>query len=91
MGRHTQRELVPILVRLVDNATAKGATAHRDAARAELRRLLAEENWNTSFVLNNISVRRCRYIASLGHPVPTKWMFREYGRGVSDDPWRRDD
>ena len=87
MGKHTQRELVPILVNLIDDAGAKGASAHRDLARIRLRTMLKEENWNTSYVCNNLSVRRCRYIAGLGYPVPSKWLFREYGKSVSKDPW----
>jgi hypothetical protein len=78
--------LVPILVGLIDDAAAKGASAHRDLARTRLRTILKEENWNTSYVLNNISVRRCRHIASLGYPVPSRWLFREYNRGVSKEP-----
>ena len=76
MGRRTQRELVPILVGLIDAASANGATAHRDIARSELRKTLKEENWNTSYVLNNIGRKRSRYLASLGQPVPYRWMER---------------
>ena len=79
MTEYTQRELVPVLVGLIDAAMAKGATAHRDIARSRLREVLRDEHWDTSFVLNNISVKRCRYLASLGYPVPARWAFREHG------------
>lgn len=77
MTEYTQRELVPVLVGLVDAASAKGATAHRDIARSRLREVLRDEHWNTSFVLNNLGRKRCRYIAGLGQPVPYRWI--QYG------------
>lgn len=90
-GRYSQRELLPVLVNLIDAARAKGATLHRDNARAELRRVLAEENWNTIYILNNIGVTRSRHIAGLGHSVATKWLFRQWTKGIPDDPWVRDE
>lgn len=75
-GDHTQRELVQVLVPLIDAAMAKGATAHRDLARIRLREMKTTENWNTAFVCNNISTRRCRYLASLGWPVPSRWLIK---------------
>ena len=77
--RYTQRELVAALCELVDAASAKGATAHRDIARSELRRVMREEHWNTSFVLNNLAVKRCRYLAGLGYPVPYRWAWKQHG------------
>lgn len=77
-GRYKQRELVPVLVDLIDAAAAKGASAHRDIARTELRRVMSEEHWNTSFVLNNLSVKRSRYLAGLGYPVPSRWAWRPH-------------
>jgi len=77
IGKYSQREMVPLLTELIDDASAKGASAHRDIARSNLRTLLREGHWNTDYVLNNLAPRRCRYIASLGYPVPSKWAFRE--------------
>ena len=85
MGRYTQRELVAVLVGLVDAAAAKGASAHRDIARARLKVVLRDENWNTSFVLNNIGRKRCRYLAGLGSPVPYRWMERGWKGDKHED------
>lgn len=88
IGTVPQRELVKQLVSLIDDAMRPQSTAHRDIARSGLRKLLAEANWNTSYVLNNISIRRCRYLASLGYPVPSRWLIKlpkEPGREWFDD------
>ena len=77
-GPVSQRDLVKLLVPLIDAAMAPNSTAHRDIARTKLRELLETANWRTSFVLNNISTRRARYIASLGHWVPSKWMLADW-------------
>lgn len=74
---YSQRELVQVMVPLIDAAASKQSTAHRDIARDELRAIRREQNWNTSFVLNNISTRRCRYLASQGWPVPYRWLRKE--------------
>ena len=75
-GKISQRDLVPILKVLVDHAAAKGASAHRDIARQKLRELLAdpEINWRTTYIYNNISPRRCRYIASMGFGLDYKYL-----------------
>ena len=75
-GAYTQRELVAVLCETIDAAAAKGASAHRDIARAKLRTLLREENWNNSFILNNIGPTRCKHIAGLGQPVPWRWLSK---------------
>lgn len=77
-GPYTQRELVPLLVRLVDDASADGKTAHRDKARVELRRVLETAHWRTPYVCNNISARRCRYIASMGYWIDRRWMLTDW-------------
>ena len=79
-GAMTQRTLVPELVRLIDDALAPNSTAHRDLARAKVRELLETTNWRTSYVLNSLNPRRCRYVASLGHWVPSKWLMREWSK-----------
>jgi hypothetical protein len=79
MSEYTQRELVQVLVGLIDAAGAKGASAHRDIARSRLRQVMRDEHWNTSFVLNNIARKRCRYLAGLGYPVPTRWAWKPHG------------
>lgn len=72
-GDITQRELVPTLKLLVDDASSKQSTAHRDISRMLLREILETANWRTPYVLRNISSRRCRYIASMGF-----WISGEY-------------
>ncbi len=84
VGIYTQRELVPILKDLIDDASAKGASTHRDIAKAELRRVLKDSNWNTTFILNNLGARRCKYLASLGQPVPFRWLNRDW-------KWQKDE
>jgi len=73
---YTQRELIQILVPLIDAARTEGATVHRDIARARLREMKTTENWNTIYILNNLSSKRCRYLASIGWPVPSRWLYR---------------
>lgn len=70
-----QRLLLIRLKRLIDAASAKGAGAARDQAKTELREVLNTEHWNTTYILYNCSARRCRYLRSIGYPVPTKFMF----------------
>lgn len=70
-----QRLLLIRLKNLVDAASARGAGTARDQAKVELREVLATENWNTVYILYNCSARRCRYLRSIGYPVPTKYMF----------------
>jgi len=76
----SQRDLVPIMKELVDAAMAKNSTAHRDIARSKLRAILEDptSNWRTSYVLNNLGPKRCRFIASIGHWVPTKWALVDW-------------
>lgn len=82
-GDVAQRELVPLLVELIDAASRPQSTAHRDIARSKLRALRSTTNWNTPFVLNGISTRRARYLASLGWPVPSRWLLK-LGQGKPD-------
>ena len=70
-----QRLLLERLKRLIDLASAKGAGTSRDQAKAELREALKTEHWDTVYVLYNLAARRCRYLRSIGYPVPTKYMF----------------
>lgn len=74
-GPVSQDDLVPLLRALVDASKAKSGTRTRDEARAALRALLGAANWNTSYVLTNIGVRRCKYIARLGYPVPYTYLL----------------
>jgi hypothetical protein len=78
----SQRDLVPVLNTLIDAAMAKNSTAHRDIARAKLRAILEDptSNWRTSYILNNIAVTRCRFIASLGYWIPSKWLLVDWKR-----------
>ena len=74
-GPVPQRELVKLLGSLVDASKAKSGTRTRDEARAALRALLDIANWNTSYVLSNLGVRRCKYLAGLGYPVPYTYLW----------------
>ena len=65
-GDISQRQLVPLLKVLVDDASSKQSTAHRDIARMRLRETLESTNWRTPYVLHNLSSRRCRYISGMG-------------------------
>lgn len=71
-----QRELVSVLRVLIDTAKGKSASRTRDDARATLRDLLSEANWNTPYVLRNIGAKRCRYLSGIGWPVPSKYALR---------------
>lgn len=88
-GDIAQRELVPRLKILIDDASSKQSTAHRDIARMRLREILEKTNWRTPYVLRNISSRRCRYIASMGFWVPGDRLLlpnrRREREGLSDD------
>jgi hypothetical protein len=79
IGNVSQRDLVPLLAATID--AAKGhPSAHRDIARARLRELKLE-HWNTPYVLNQISTRRCRFLQSLGWPVSGYYAFKGYRGG----------
>jgi hypothetical protein len=71
----TQRVLLERLKYLIDRASAKGAGASRDQAKLELRETLRTSDWNTTFILYNLSVSRCRYLRSLGYPIPNNRLF----------------
>ena len=73
-GPVPQRELVHLLDSLIDASKAKSGTRTRDEARAALRALMAVANWNTPYVLTNCGVRRCKYLAGLGYPVPYTYL-----------------
>jgi hypothetical protein len=84
-GPVSQRDLVPMLKELIDAAMAPNSTAHRDIARGRLREVLNTANWRTSYVLNNISPKRARYIASIGHWVPAKWTLTDWKMRPGED------
>lgn len=87
-GDITQRELVPQLKLLVDDAASKQSSAHRDIARANLREILETAHWRTPYVLKNISSRRCRFIASMGFWVSGEYLLlpnRRRPSGPGDD------
>jgi hypothetical protein len=73
-GPVSQRELLPRLVKLIDDARAPNSTAHRDIARSKLRALLETTNWNTAWLAHNLGATRCRYLGSIGYWVPTKFL-----------------
>jgi hypothetical protein len=78
IGPYSQRELVPLLNKLVDDASADGKTAHRDKARTELRRVLEVAHWRTPYVLNMIAPRRCRYISGMGFWIDRRFMLTDW-------------
>jgi hypothetical protein len=90
-GAIPQRQLVQMLNVLIDDALAKNSTAHRDIARAKIRELLKpdDRSWQTGFVLNNLSVRRCRYLAGMGLPVPMRFLstFGRVQKGYDKPEW----
>ena len=75
MSRIAQRPLLEQLKVLIDHASAKGAGASRDVAKSNLRVALRDGNWDTVYVLYNLGVRRCRYLRSIGYPVPGKYLY----------------
>lgn len=84
-GAVTQRELVPLLKELVDAASAGNSSAHKDVAKRKLRETLNTTNWRTAFVCNNVSSKRLRFIAGMGYPVPSKWMFLDWKMRPGED------
>jgi hypothetical protein len=74
IGEVSQRDLLPLLKELIDQANAKGAGASRDLARRQLRDTLTTTNWQTAHILTNIGVKRARYLASIGKPVPWQYL-----------------
>lgn len=74
-GTIAQRALLVHLKLMVDEAAAKGAGLTRDRAREELKRIRREDNWNTDYILYNVAAKRCRYLRSIGWPVPTSRLF----------------
>lgn len=79
-GPISQRELVAAISALVDAAKARSASRTRDEARASLRWLLDNANWNTGYVCHNVGVRRCKFIAAMGYPVPYAFLDATRGR-----------
>lgn len=76
IGNYAQRDLVPLLAATIDAARGH-PSAHRDIARARLRELRSE-HWNTRYVLNQLSTRRCRFLAAQGWPVDGYYLFKGY-------------
>jgi hypothetical protein len=76
IGPVSQRDLVRLLCPIIDAAKAKASSRTRDDARKTLRHLLNEAHWQTPYVRQNLGVRRCRYIAGLGYPMPAADMER---------------
>ena len=84
-GPISQRNLVPLLKELVDAASAGNSSAHKDIAKRKLRETLETTSWRTSFVCNNLGSRRCKFIAGMGHWVPSRWLLVDWKyRGGED-------
>lgn len=71
----SQKQTVALLRPLIDASMAKAATPHRDKAREAVHAVLANSRWNSAYVLKNIGARRCRYLARIGYPVPTRFSM----------------
>lgn len=78
-GEYSQRELLLVLKDLIAQASAKGASAHRDLARARLREVMANESWDTEYILYNLAAKRCRYLRSLGYPISWHRLYAKPG------------
>lgn len=75
IGAIGQWKLLPMMRALIDIAAREGhGSATRDQARATLRMIRTDCNWQTSFVLRNLGLRRCRYLRGLGWPVPDRFL-----------------
>lgn len=75
-GSIPQRQLVKILSITIDTARAKAAGRGRDEARTALRLIMTEAHWDTPYVRRNLGIRRCRYLAGLGYPMPYEDVTR---------------
>lgn len=73
-GPISQDSLCKLLKPIIDTARAKSASKSRDDARRLVRRMMAETNWNTPFVLTRIGTKRCRYLSSLGYLIDPKYL-----------------
>lgn len=86
-GPISQRGLVKVLCPLIDVAAAKVSTRSRDEARDTLRIILSTCHWQTSFVMKNLSPRRCRFLTTRGYVVPSRWL-RNMDTEASINNWR---
>jgi hypothetical protein len=73
-GPISQDQLCVLMKPVIDAARSKAASRTRDDARALLRRMIAETNWNTPFVLTRLGTKRCRYLSSLGYIIEPKYL-----------------
>jgi hypothetical protein len=69
-----QRQLLDLMKPLIAAAMSKAASRTRDDSRRMVRRLMAEANWNTPFVLVHLGAKRCRYLSSLGYVIDSKYL-----------------
>lgn len=75
-GPISQRDLLKVLLPLVDVAMGKVSSKSRDDARGLLREVLTVANWQTPFILRNLSTRRCRFLTRMGYPIPSRYLLR---------------
>jgi hypothetical protein len=85
-GPIAQRQLLVELKALIDAARVPNSTAHKDIAKSKIREMLETTNWKTGFVLWNLGPARCKYLASIGHWVPSKYLFRGPWQGNTEPP-----
>lgn len=74
VGPISQRHLLRLMKPLIDAAASKASSRTRDDSRATVRRLMAEANWNTPFILVHLGAKRCRFLASMGYVIESKYQ-----------------
>jgi hypothetical protein len=74
-GPISQRELLKVMLALIDTARARNSSMHKDIAKSKLRALLSDPavNWRTPFIGHNLGARRSRYLNSIGLWTPSAW------------------
>ena len=73
-GAISQRQLIKVLVPLIDAAMSKAPSRGRDEARRMIREVLTASNWKTVYVLRNLTSRRCRYLSKMGYIIEAKYL-----------------
>lgn len=84
IGVIRQHRLLPMMRVLIDKAREEHSSRTRDAARTTLRDLHATAHWNTSFVLRNLGVRRCRWLAEQGWVFDRRFLLDAHPEGLAE-------
>ena len=92
-GAIAQWRLLPMMRALIDIAARdRHDSPARTQARATLREIHDTCNWNTSFILRNIGLRRCRYLRGMGWEIPDRFLRLSEERAAAmrrDFGWER--